>query len=100
MTLFRVRQLAIMGVAAATLALPAWLAVTEHAPAPSSVRLVPLTVQTPGVVDARVTVRPEDDVATSAIGAEPKVWFPGEAKVMVCGVGATEKLCWTSVAAA
>lgn len=52
--------------------LPAWLAVMVQLPALTSVNVVPLTVQTEAVVDAKVTARPELDEATSAGVAVPK----------------------------
>ncbi|MDP3820014.1 MAG: hypothetical protein Q8R33_00930 [Burkholderiales bacterium] len=69
--------------AAAKDALPAWLALTVQVPAPASVSVVPLTVHTLAVVDAKDTARPELDVATSASGAVPKLWLPGDANVML-----------------
>lgn len=60
-------------------------------PTPTSVKVVPLTVQTAGVVDAKVTARPELAVALKAAGAKPKVCPAGAAKVMLwaagCGAG-------------
>ena len=53
--------------AAAKEALPAWLALTVQVPVPASVSVVPLTVHTLAVVDAKDTARPELDVATSAM---------------------------------
>ena len=71
--------------------LPAWLAATLQLPTASSVRVVPLAVQTPDVVDANATASPDVDVAASGAGTTPKVWLPGEVKVMVCAVsGAAE----------
>jgi hypothetical protein len=88
------------GVAGARVASPAWLAVIEQVPAPTSVAAVPLTVHTPSVVDANDTGRPDEAVAVSATGPAPKVWFAGVAKVMVCGVRATSKEFETFGAAA
>ena len=85
--------------AAATLALPAWLAARVQLPADTSVSVVPLTVQTAGVLDVKVTAKPALDVATSAGAGVPRVWLPGELKVMVCTAGATLKVCVTGVAA-
>jgi len=45
--------------------LPAWLAFTVQIPTETSVTLVPVTEQTPGVADAKLTVRPELAVATT-----------------------------------
>jgi hypothetical protein len=51
----------------------------------TKVAVVPLTVQTLVVVDAKLTVKPELAVATSVSGV-PTVCGPGLAKVIVCGV--------------
>ena len=91
------------GVAAAKPALPAWLALMLQVPSATSVKLLPLTVQTPGVVDARATARLALLVATKAGGGLPSVWLPGEAKLMdwaSSGAAATAKLRDTAVAAA
>jgi hypothetical protein len=55
------------------LASPAWLAVIEQVPAVSSVTVDPATVHTAGVVDAKVTARPEVAVAVTVNGGPPKV---------------------------
>ena len=92
-----------IGAADAKMLLPAWLALIVQLPAVSSVRVVPLVVQTPVVVDTNDTVRPEEAVATSAAGAVPSVWLPGETKVMLCavsGAAATLKVCVTTMAPA
>ena len=73
------------------MALPAWLALMVQVPAATSVSVLPLTVQTLGVVEAKLTGRPELALATSVGGATLMIWLPGELKVMVCGVnGAAE----------
>lgn len=89
-------------VAAANVALPVWLAATVHVPMVSSDRVVPLTMQTLGVVDAKDTASPDVEVATNGAGATPMTWLPGEVKVMVCAVKATATAndCGTAVAAA
>src|SRR5271157_2790819 len=89
------------GVAAAYVLLPACVAWIVQAPAAMNVAVVPLTVQTLAVVEAKDTVRPELAVAESVSGF-PTVCVPGLAKVMVCAIGAalTVKLCETGVAAA
>ena len=69
------------------LLLPAWLAEMVQLPTPSKVKLVPLTLQTAGVVDASVTARPELAVALKAVGVTPKVCPAGAAKVMLCAAG-------------
>jgi hypothetical protein len=89
-------------VAAKKAPLPVWLASTEQVPTATSVSVVPATVHTPGVVDAKVTVKPEVALALSAAGAVPRVWLPGDVKVMLCASGAakTVKLRETLGAAA
>ena len=69
--------------AASKLALPAWLALTLQVPTVTSVNAAPPTVQTAGVLEANVTVRPDVALATKGTGVGPKIWLPGEAKVMV-----------------
>ena len=75
------------------MALPGWLATTVQVPAVSSVSVVPLAVQKLGVVEAKDTTRPDDEVATKAAGATPMTWLPGVVNVMVCACscGATRK---------
>jgi len=67
--------------------LPACDAVMEQVPAVRKVAVVPLTVQTLVVVEAKLTVRPELAVAESVNGV-PTVCAPGLAKVIVCWVRA------------
>jgi hypothetical protein len=52
-------------------------------PIATSVTVVPDTVQTEGVVDAKLTGKPEEAVALSVTGPLPKAWFESAAKVMV-----------------
>ena len=90
------------GVAAAKPRLPAWLAVTVQVPTATSVSVVPLTVQTPVVVDAKLTTKPELALAARGAGAVPRVWLPGGVNVMVCainGAAATVNERVTGVAA-
>ena len=61
----------VTGIAARYRALPAWLAWIEQGPAVSSVTVLPVTVQTSGVVEAKLTGRPELDVALTLNGASP-----------------------------
>ena len=68
------------------MAFPAWLAAIVQVPAATPVTVLPLTVQTPVVVEANVTGLPDappvaDTVPippTTAAGAEPKliIWLP------------------------
>ena len=68
-------------------------------PAARKVAVVPETVQTLAVVEVKLTGRPELAVALSVSGV-PTVCAPGLAKVIVCDVRFTVKLCATIVAAA
>jgi hypothetical protein len=79
--------------------LPAWDAVIEHVPVATNVAVVPFTVQTVVVVDAKLTASPEVAVAVSG-SVVPIVCVPIVGKVIVCGWPATLKLCVTGVAAA
>src|SRR5580704_12721921 len=63
----------VTAVAAAKLALPAWLAVIEHVPAAMMVTVLPDTVQIDGVVEVNVTANPELAVALRVNGAAPSV---------------------------
>ena len=73
--------------------MPSWLAVTVQVPATTSASVLPLTVQTAGVVDAKLTASPELAVADSGAGAVPRVWVAGEVKVMLWAIsGAVEML--------
>ena len=86
--------------AAAKMLLPAWLASMMQVPAATSVSVVPLAEQVLGVVEAKLTGRPELELATNAAGALPSVWLPGEAKVMVCAAAEIVKTRDTVAAAA
>jgi hypothetical protein len=70
-----------------------------HVPEAINVAVVPETVQTLAVVEAKVTPRPDVAVAKSASGA-PTVCVPGFANAMVCASAFTVKLCGTIEAAA
>ena len=75
----------------------------EQVPAATSVKVLPLTLHTAGVMDARLTPRPELALATKAGGSVPRVWSAGVAKLMVCaskGAAPTVMACATGVAAA
>jgi len=60
-------------VAAAKLLLPAWLASMMQVPTASSVSVLPLTMQVLGVVEAKLTAKPELALAIRAGGAVPRV---------------------------
>ena len=55
-----------------------------HVPAATSVRVVPLTVQTVAVMLLKITGRPELASATSAGGVTPMVWLASAVKAMLC----------------
>jgi hypothetical protein len=82
----------VTGVAAAKLALPAWLAVMEHDPAATIVTVLPATVQTAVVVEVKLTGRPELAVALTGNGAAPNVTLFRTPKVIVCDPPLTLKL--------
>jgi len=70
-----------------------------HVPVAMKFAVVPETVQTLVVVEAKLTAKPELAVAESVSGV-PTVWGLGAAKVMVCALPLTVKLCVTTGAAA
>lgn len=88
------------GTAAENTVLPAWLAVTLQLPTLTRLSTVPLTVHTAVVVELKLTARPEVAVATRAAGCTPRVWLPGELKLMVCARVDTVNVCNTAAAAA
>ena len=65
----------------------AWLAVTEQVPAATTFTAEPLTVQTAGVVDAKVTTRPEVGVAASVRGSSPTLRSVSAGKLIDCARG-------------
>jgi hypothetical protein len=69
-------------------------------PALSRLRVVPLALQTSGVVELNVTCRPDVEVAINALGTVPKDWLPGDTKVMACGATVTAKEFTTGAALA
>jgi hypothetical protein len=79
--------------------LPAWLAVSEHEPPATIVTVLPETVQTDVVVEAKLTARPELAVAVTVNGAVPELTSLGAPNVIVCVAALTVKLCVTDVAA-
>jgi hypothetical protein len=87
------------GAPAAQVPLPACEAWIVHVPGVRNVAVVPLTVQTPVVSEANVSVKPELAVADSVRGV-PTVCASGALKVIVCGSGSTVKLRDTGDAAA
>ena len=83
------------------MASPAWLAAAVQVPALSSVKVLPLTVQTAVVSDAKDTAKPELAVAAKGAAGVPSVWLPGEGKSSACAsrVAETVTLCATAAAA-
>jgi hypothetical protein len=63
--------------------LPAWLAVIEQEPPPAIVTVLPDTVQTAGVVEAKLTARPELAVALTVNGDTPYATPPSEPNAIV-----------------
>ena len=55
-----------------------------HVPAPTSVTVLPLTVQTVEVLDVNVTAAPADDVAARENAASERLLAPSEPKEIVC----------------
>ena len=78
-------KLCVTGAAGENAALPDCVAVIEHRPGDSSVAMAPETLQTAGVFDANVTVRPELALADRL--TEPPVtgWLGMGAKLIDCG---------------
>ena len=66
---------------------PACVAWIVQVPTETSVTVVPDTVQTAGVVEAKLTPLPDDALALTLNGAVPKTWFESAPKVMVWGAG-------------
>jgi len=72
------------GGAAAQIASPDWVAVMVQVPAPTSVTMVPATVQTASVLLAKPTVNVEVALANSGGTEVPKLRSGKGAKVIVC----------------
>jgi len=87
-------------VAGAKLVLPAWVAVMPQVPSVRRVTVLPEAEHAEGVVEAKLTGKPDDAVAFKLTGVALKVWLGIGAKVMVCASPLTVKLCWTCGAAA
>ena len=60
---------------------------------------LPATAQTAGVIEAKLTARPEVAVAPTENGAAPRLTLLNGPNVMLCDPGLTVKLCDTGVAA-
>jgi hypothetical protein len=78
--------------------LPACEAVSVHVPGATSVTVVPETVQTDAVVEAKLTASPEDAAAT-AVNGGPSILSAGAGKLMVWLACKTVKLWLTGAAA-
>ena len=72
----------------------------KQLPSPARVTVAPDTVQTEGVFEVKVTVRPELAVAVTENGAAPDITLFSEPKLIVCDPGVTLKLCDTDAATA
>ena len=88
------------GGAAAQLPPPPCVAWMVQVPTDASVMVEPDTVQTPEVVEAKLTPRPEEAVALSAGGVVPIAALGRVPKVMVWLPGVTWKIRFTGAAAA
>jgi hypothetical protein len=73
--------------------------VIEQEPPAAIVTVLPATAQTAGVVEAKLTARPELAVALIVNGDTPRLTLLSAPKVMVCDAALTMKLCVTGVAA-
>ena len=62
---------------------PAWMAVIEHVPDATTAAVMPLTVQTCGVLDAKLTGKPELALAEIATDAVVLKMSPGALKLIV-----------------
>jgi hypothetical protein len=80
-------KLWVMAVAGKKSALPTWVAWMVQVPTVTTLTVAPETVQTPVVVDAKLTGKPELADAFTANGATPNVWFANAANEIVCGAG-------------
>ena len=76
--------------------MPAWVARRMQVPAVSNEAFVPATVQMDGVVEAKLTVRPEVAVALSVSCVRAYCVPVMAGKLIVCGLMCTTKLCETS----
>jgi hypothetical protein len=74
--------------------------VIEQAPSAAIVTVLPATVQTAVVLEAKLTAKPELAVALIVNGETPYVTLLSVPKVIVCDAEFTVKLCVTGVAAA
>lgn len=65
---------------------PDWIAVIEHFPDFTNIKVIPLTMQVLRVVDSKVTAPPLEVVADSAILFLESISSIGSEKEIVCGV--------------
>ena len=68
-------------------------------PVATSVTVLPETVQVVAVVDAKLTGKPDDDVAETVNGGLPSTWLGNGANVMVCASFVIWNACVTGVGA-
>ena len=81
------------------MALPGWVAVMEQVPEATRVTAIPETVQTDGVVEVKLTGRPEVAVALRLKGGVPSNILPMVPNEILCEACATAKLRMTGAAA-
>ena len=62
--------------------MPAWLAVTVQLPVVTSVTRLPLTVQTVGVLELKLTASPELELATRVSVPALSIWLAGWVKLI------------------
>lgn len=79
--------------------LPACEALMLQVPADTSVSVLPLTVQTKGVLELNSTPRPDVAVADRAGGVVPSVCVAGAEKLMVCAPITKKDFGWVGAAA-
>jgi len=79
---------------------PGWVAVMAQVPMANRFTVFPETAQMDGVVEARLTGRPDEAVALTAMDVTPETWLGTAAKVMVCWAMVTAKVCADAGAAA
>ena len=82
------------------MALPVCVALMAQRPAATSVTVLPETVQMVGVVEAKLTARPDEAVAVTVNGGVLSGTFGNGAKLMVCASLVMVKAWTTGVAAA
>jgi len=92
-------KLRVTGAAAAKVVFPAWLAKIEHCPAATGVTIAPETVHTEGMLEAKLTERPELALALIVNGGADNVTSASGPNTIACA-NLTKKLSVTGVATA